>query len=83
MKLGEFVVHMGTATFKFHQNRMKNKKVLLIASLMDDSSVKFLFGEMQVNLAASLNCKFSQILAHYVCNYYLQKTVWSNNAISD
>ena len=32
MKLGEIVVHMGNYNFtKFHQNQMKNKKVLLIA----------------------------------------------------
>ena len=32
MKLGEIVVHMGNYNFtKFQQNRMKNKKVLLIA----------------------------------------------------
>ena len=32
MKLGEVVVHIGYYNYtKFHQNRMKNKKVLLIA----------------------------------------------------
>ena len=32
MKLGEIVVHIGHYNFtKFHQNRIKNKKVLLIA----------------------------------------------------
>ena len=32
MKLGEIVVHMGNYNFtKFHQNQMKNKKVLIIA----------------------------------------------------
>ena len=32
MKLGEIVVHMNNYNFtKFHQNQMKNKKVLLIA----------------------------------------------------
>ena len=32
IKLGEIVVHMGNYNFtKFHQNQMKNKKVLLIA----------------------------------------------------
>ena len=32
MKLGEIVVHMDNYNFtKFHQNQMKNKKVLLIA----------------------------------------------------
>ena len=32
MKLGEIVVHMANNNFtKFHQNQMKNKKVLLIA----------------------------------------------------
>ena len=32
MQLGETVVHMGNYNFtKFHQNQMKNKKVLLIA----------------------------------------------------
>ena len=32
MKLDEIVVHIGNYNFtKFHQNQMKNKKVLLIA----------------------------------------------------
>ena len=32
MNLGEIVAHMGNYNFtKFHQNEMKNKKVLLIA----------------------------------------------------
>ncbi len=32
MKLGEIAVHMDNCNFtKFHQNQMKNKKVLLIA----------------------------------------------------
>ena len=32
MKLGEIVVHIGNYNFtKFHQNQMKNKKVLVIA----------------------------------------------------
>ena len=43
MKLGEIVVHMGNYKFtKFHQNQMENKKVLLIARLMDVSSIKIL-----------------------------------------
>ena len=37
MKLGEIVVVYYNFT-EFHQNWMKNKKVLLIASLMDVSS---------------------------------------------
>ena len=32
MKLGEIVIHMDDYNFtKFHQNQMKNKKVLLVA----------------------------------------------------
>ncbi len=41
MKLGEVVVHMGaTTSTKFHQNQMKNKKVLIIDYLTEVSSVK-------------------------------------------
>ena len=41
MKLGEIVVHIGYYNFtKFHQNRMKIKKVLIIDSLMEVSSIK-------------------------------------------
>ena len=46
MKLGEIVVHMDNYNFtKFHQNQMKNKKVLLIACLSVQNfkvSVEFL-----------------------------------------
>ena len=39
-KLGEVVVHMGNYNFtEFYQNWMKDKKVLLIAHLMDVLSV--------------------------------------------
>ena len=34
MKLGEVVVH------KFHENRMKNKKIFIIDRLMEVSSIK-------------------------------------------
>ena len=38
MKLGEIVVHMDNYNFtKFHQNQMKNKKVLLIAHFSDQN----------------------------------------------
>ena len=41
MKLSEIVVHIDNYNFtKFHQNQMKNKKVLLIPCLTDVSSVK-------------------------------------------
>ena len=41
MKLGEIVVHMDNYNFtKFHQDQMKNKKVLITDPLMEVSSVK-------------------------------------------
>ena len=43
MKLDEILVHVGNYNFtKFHQNQMKNKKVLLIGNLMDVSPIKVL-----------------------------------------
>ena len=41
MKLGEIVVQIGYYNFtKFHQIRMKNKKVLFIDRLTEVSSIK-------------------------------------------
>ena len=45
MKLGEVAVHVhgeegDYSVAKFHQNQMKNKKVLFIAYLMDVLSIK-------------------------------------------
>ena len=57
MILGEDVVQMGTNYYnftKFHQNQMKNKKVFLIARLMDVSSVKGLV-KAQMNSACDHN----------------------------
>ena len=42
MKLGEVVVPVFYNFSKFHQNQMKNEKVLLIAHLMDVSAGKVL-----------------------------------------
>ena len=49
MKLGEVVViHVYYNFTKFHQNWMKNKKVLLIAHLTDVLSVKVLLRDRRI-----------------------------------
>ena len=73
MKLGEIVVLMGNYNFnKFHQSQMKNKKVLLIAYLMDVSSIKVLLRsfQRQVNLALSFEPRNSVHIALLIYTMY-------------
>ena len=69
MKLGEIVVHMDNYNFKkFHQNQMKNKKVLSIAphfsvqnfKVSVESSKSYIVRSVTKRLALILRYKFWQ-----------------------